>query len=69
MAEATWSTVIYERLRAAGIRLVAHVPDNIVAPIIRCFEADTAVTTVSCTREEEGVGIIAGGLLERFANS
>jgi sulfopyruvate decarboxylase alpha subunit len=58
-----WSTVIYERLRAAGITLVAHVPDNIVAPIIRCFEADAAVTTVSCTREEEGVGIVAGGLL------
>ncbi len=63
MAEAMWSTVVYERLRAAGITLVAHVPDNIVAPIIRCFEADAAVTTVSCTREEEGVGIIAGGLL------
>lgn len=58
-----WSSVIYERLREAGITLVAHVPDNIVAPIIRRFEADPAVTTVSCTREEEGVGVVAGGLL------
>ncbi len=63
MAETIWSTVIYERFRAAGIALVAHVPDNVVAPIIRCFEADSSVTTVSCTREEEGVGIVAGGLL------
>ena len=63
MTESAWSTLIYERLRAADVRLVAHVPDNVVAPIIRCFEADAAVTTVSCTREEEGVGIVAGGLL------
>lgn len=60
---ATWSDILYERMRAAGIALVAHVPDNVIAPVIRRFEADDVVTTVSCTREEEGVGILAGGLL------
>lgn len=60
---AVWSDVVYERLRAAGVRLVAHVPDNVIAPVIRRFEADEEVTTVSCMREEEGVGILAGGLL------
>jgi sulfopyruvate decarboxylase alpha subunit len=58
-----WSDVVYERLRAAGIALVAHVPDKVIAPVIERFEADADVTVVPCTREEEGVGIVAGALL------
>jgi sulfopyruvate decarboxylase alpha subunit len=58
-----WSDVVYERLRAAGIGLVAHVPDKVIAPVIERFEGDTDVTVVPCTREEEGVGIVVGALL------
>jgi sulfopyruvate decarboxylase alpha subunit len=60
---AVWSDVVYEQLRAAGIGLVAHVPDKIIAPVIERFEGDAGVTVVPCTREEEGVGVVAGALL------
>jgi sulfopyruvate decarboxylase alpha subunit len=62
-SRSVWSDVVYERLRAAGIASVAHVPDKVIAPVIERFEADAGVTVVPCTREEEGVGIVAGALL------
>jgi sulfopyruvate decarboxylase alpha subunit len=59
----SWHEVVYERLRANEVRLVAHVPDQVLAPLVRALEADPSFEVVALTREEVGVGILAGGYL------
>jgi sulfopyruvate decarboxylase alpha subunit len=58
-----WHELVHERLRAHDVRLVAHVPDAVLAPLVRALEADAAFDVVPLTREEEGVGILSGGYL------
>jgi sulfopyruvate decarboxylase TPP-binding subunit len=43
------------------IRLIPFVPDNVLRPLIGALEADPFFTCFSCTREEEAMGICAGG--------
>jgi sulfopyruvate decarboxylase alpha subunit len=59
----TWFDVVHERLRAHDVRLVAHVPDQVLAPLVRALEGDSFFEVVPLTREEEGVGVLAGGYL------
>ena len=59
----SWVDVVHERLRAHEVRLVAHVPDQVLAPLVRALEADPFFEVVPLTREEEGVGILSGGYL------
>jgi sulfopyruvate decarboxylase alpha subunit len=59
----SWFDVVHERLRAHEVRLIAHVPDQVLAPLVRALEADRFFEVVPLTREEEGVGILAGGYL------
>jgi sulfopyruvate decarboxylase alpha subunit len=59
----SWFDVVHERLRAHEVRLVAHVPDQVLAPLVRALEADPFFEVVPLTREEEGVGILSGGYL------
>jgi sulfopyruvate decarboxylase alpha subunit len=59
----SWFDVVHERLRAHQVRLVAHVPDQVLAPLVRALEADPFFEVVPLTREEEGVGILSGGYL------
>lgn len=50
-------------LKANDVRLVCHVADTVLAPIIRSLEADREVEVVTLTREEEGVGILSGAYM------
>ena len=59
----TWHETVHERLRANEVRLIAHVPDQVLAPLIRGLERDAFFHVVPLTREEEGVGVLAGGYL------
>ncbi len=58
-----WWEVAYERLKAHDVRLIAHVPDAVLSPLIRRLEEDPFFVVVPLTREEEGVGVVAGGYL------
>ena len=58
-----WWETVYRRLVAHEVRLIAHVPDSVLAPLIRHLEADPTFQVVPLTREEEGVGVVAGGYL------
>jgi sulfopyruvate decarboxylase alpha subunit len=58
-----WWEIVFERLVANDVRLIAHVPDAGLASLIRACEAEPSMTVVQLTREEEGVGILAGGYL------
>jgi sulfopyruvate decarboxylase alpha subunit len=63
MPERAWWEVVHAALRAHQVRLIAHVPDQVLAPLVRALEADGFFDVVPLTREEEGVGILAGGYL------
>ena len=58
-----WRDQIYEVFRENGIRHVAHVPDGGHARLIERCESDAAMTTVSLTTEQEGVGMLIGSWL------
>ena len=62
MAPAWWE-VVRAALKAHQVRLICHVPDQVLAPLVRALEADPFFVVVPLTREEEGVGILAGGFL------
>jgi sulfopyruvate decarboxylase alpha subunit len=63
MSGTTWQEDIIEGLRANEVRLIAHVADTVLAPIIRMLEADPSFHVVTLTREEEGIGILTGAYL------
>ncbi|HEV8636561.1 MAG TPA: decarboxylase [Chloroflexota bacterium] len=58
-----WWEVVLAALKAHQVRLIAHVPDQVLAPLVRALEADRFFEVVPLTREEEGVGILVGGYL------
>jgi sulfopyruvate decarboxylase alpha subunit len=58
-----WWEIVYQRLKANEVRLIAHVPDQVLSPLIRRLEEDPYFEVVRLTREEEGVGILCGGHL------
>lgn len=58
-----WPDEIYRILKEADVRQVALVPDAGHSRLIRAFEADSDVRTVTLTTEEEGVAMLAGAWL------
>ena len=54
---------IFNGLKAAGINLVATLPDINLAQLLQQVEADRDVIHVPLCREEEGIGICAGAYL------
>ena len=58
-----WWQVVHAGLRQHDVRLVAHVPDAVLTPLIKALEADPDFDSVPLTREEEGVGILSGAYL------
>jgi sulfopyruvate decarboxylase subunit alpha len=54
---------IFNGLKAAGINLVATLPDINLAQLLQEVEADRDVIHVPLCREEEGIGICAGAYL------
>jgi sulfopyruvate decarboxylase subunit alpha len=57
------SILIYDALKACGIRLVSALPETWLVHLIRLAEEDPEMTLVRLAKEEEGVGISAGAHL------
>ena len=57
------ATTIVGGLKQAGINLVVTLPDINLAQLLRAVEDDPDVLHVPLCREEEGIGICAGGYL------
>ncbi len=59
----SWSRTVFDCLKANQIQTVVHVPDNVLADLIRMTEADSSFDVLSPTREEEGIGMVCGSYL------
>lgn len=58
-----WHEIVVKVLKAHQVKLVAYVPDNVLAPLIRAVHADPFFTVVAPAREEEAVGIVTGAYM------
>src|SRR5215212_4747951 len=56
----TNSRLIYDALKATGVRLMSALPETWLVHLIRMAEDDPEMTLVRLAKEEEGVGISAG---------
>src|SRR5438128_11623276 len=54
------SRVIYDALKAVGVRLMSALPETWLVHLIRMADHDPAMTLVRLAKEEEGVGVSAG---------
>jgi sulfopyruvate decarboxylase alpha subunit len=63
MADPSWGKHVADILRRNGIRMFATVPDYIVSHVLEHLQADPECHVVTVTREEEGVGLLAGARL------
>ena len=57
------SRLIYDALKACGVRLVSALPETWLVHLIRMADDDPEMTLVRLAKEEEGVGISAGAHL------
>ena len=60
---AAWHETVVEAFKANEVRLVPYVPDNVLKPLIAAVHADPFFTAFPAAREEEAVGIVAGGCM------
>ena len=60
MTDSPWQDEIYRVLKSHDVRHIAYVPDAGHAAAIKLAEADTDMTAVVLTTEEEGIGYLAG---------
>jgi sulfopyruvate decarboxylase TPP-binding subunit len=65
MADQSWSKHVADVLRRNDMRTFATVPDYIVTHVLELEHlwADPACRVVTVTREEQGVGLLAGAWL------
>src|SRR5215472_8611978 len=57
------SQIVYDALKASGIRLLSALPETWLVHLIRMAEEDPDMILVRLAKEEEGVGISAGAHL------
>ena len=57
------SKVVYDALKACGVRLMSALPETWLVHLIRLAEEDPDMMLVRLAKEEEGVGISAGAHL------
>ena len=57
------SKLIYDALKACGVRLISALPETWLVHLIRMAEEDPTMILVRLAKEEEGVGISAGAHL------
>src|SRR2546428_7199029 len=57
------SRLIYDALKASGVRLMSALPETWLVHLVRMAEDDPDMTLVRLAKEEEGVGISAGAHL------
>jgi sulfopyruvate decarboxylase alpha subunit len=58
-----WHDIVVKVLKANQVKLVAYVPDNVLAPLLRALHADPYFTVLAPAREEEAVGIVTGAYM------
>lgn len=66
---ASHSKLVYDALKASGVRLVSALPETWLVHLIRLAEDDPEMTLVRLAKEEEGVGISAGAHLAGVASA
>jgi len=54
------SQLVYDALKATGVRLVSALPETWLVHLVRMADEDPEMTLVRLAKEEEGVGISAG---------
>lgn len=59
----SWEETVVRVLKSNQVRLVAYVPDKVLAPLIQRIRADGWFTVVCPAREEEAVGIVTGAYM------
>jgi sulfopyruvate decarboxylase subunit alpha len=59
----TPTSLLYHKLREHGIDFFVSVPCKLLSELIGLLERDPEIVYTPVTREEEGVGIIAGAVL------
>jgi sulfopyruvate decarboxylase alpha subunit len=59
----TWSETFLSALKDNDIRLVSHVPDNVLTPLLKGVAADNYFLAVNATREDEALGTVAGAYM------
>ena len=57
------SRLVYDALKACGVRLISALPETWLVHLIRMADDDPEMTLVRLAKEEEGVGISAGAHL------
>ncbi len=57
----SWAEAVYEGLKANEVKLICYLPDTPIGALIQLLERDPYFEVVSLAREEEGIGILAGG--------
>jgi sulfopyruvate decarboxylase subunit alpha len=60
---ATNSRLIYDSLKACGVRLMSALPETWLVHLIRMADDDPEMILVRLAKEEEGVGVSAGAHL------
>lgn len=58
-----WDEIVARVLKASAVKLIAYVPDKVLAPLIARVRADDYFTVLYPAREEEAVGIVAGAYM------
>ena len=61
--EESWHASIVRAFKDNDVRLVVHVPDNVLRPLIDAVSTDDYFTSFAATREEEAVGIVCGAAM------
>src|SRR2546430_13334726 len=57
------SRIVYDALKASGVRLMSALPETWLVHLVRMAEDDPEMQLVRLAKEEEGVGISAGAHL------
>jgi sulfopyruvate decarboxylase subunit alpha len=57
------SRIVYDALKAVGVRIVSALPETWLVHLIRLAEDDPEMTLVRLAKEEEGVGVSMGAHL------
>ena len=57
------SQIVFDALKAGGVRLISALPETWLVHLIRLADDDADVTLVRLAKEEEGVGISMGAHL------
>src|SRR5262245_17478880 len=56
----TWDAIVLRALKANDVKLIAYVPDRVLATLIKRLHADPYFTCFPTAREEEALGIVSG---------